>query len=77
MSDEAAAGGSSATSCVGSCNILLDRAAAARLFAGFTYMLSGNYWISVFPGIALLLAIVSINLVADRLRDVLNPRLWQ
>jgi peptide/nickel transport system permease protein len=44
---------------------------------GFTYMLSGNYWISVFPGIALLLAIVSINLVADRLRDVLNPRLWQ
>jgi len=44
---------------------------------GFTYMLSGNYWISVFPGIALLLAIVSINLVADRLRDVFNPRLWQ
>jgi peptide/nickel transport system permease protein len=44
---------------------------------GFTYMLSGNYWISVFPGIALVLAIVSINLVADRLRDVLNPRLWQ
>jgi peptide/nickel transport system permease protein len=42
---------------------------------GFQYMLSGKYWISVFPGIALLLTIVSINLVGDRLRDVLNPRL--
>ena len=42
---------------------------------GFGYMLSGKYWISFFPGVALLLTIVSINLVADRLRDVLNPRL--
>ncbi len=42
---------------------------------GFQYMISGSYWISVFPGIALLLTIVSINLVGDRLRDVLNPRL--
>lgn len=42
---------------------------------GFQYMLSGSYWISVFPGFALLLTIVSINLVGDRLRDVLNPRL--
>jgi peptide/nickel transport system permease protein len=42
---------------------------------GFTYLLSGKYWISVFPGVALLIAIVSINLVADRLRDLLNPRL--
>jgi peptide/nickel transport system permease protein len=42
---------------------------------GFDYMLSGKYWISFFPGIALLLTIVSINLVADQLRDVLNPRL--
>ncbi|MGB7540514.1 MAG: ABC transporter permease [Burkholderiales bacterium] len=42
---------------------------------GFTYMLSGKYWISFFPGLALLALIVGINLVADRLRDVLNPRL--
>ena len=42
---------------------------------GFDYMLSGKYWISVFPGIALALTIISINLVADQLRDVLNPRL--
>lgn len=42
---------------------------------GFEYMLSGNYWISFYPGIALLITIVSINLMGDHLRDVLNPRL--
>ncbi|MEL6372427.1 MAG: ABC transporter permease [Pseudomonadota bacterium] len=42
---------------------------------GFEYMLSQKYWISFFPGIALLVTIVAINLVGDRLRDVLNPRL--
>ena len=42
---------------------------------GFTYMLSGRYWIAFFPGLALLFTIVVINLVGDRLRDVLNPRL--
>jgi peptide/nickel transport system permease protein len=42
---------------------------------GYQYMLSGHYWISFYPGIALLITIVSINLVGDHLRDVLNPRL--
>ncbi|MFV0348154.1 MAG: ABC transporter permease [Halodesulfovibrio sp.] len=42
---------------------------------GFKYMQSGYYWISFYPGVALLILIVSINLVGDRLRDVLNPRL--
>ena len=42
---------------------------------GFEYLLSNKYWISVFPGVALLITIVSINLVGDQLRDVLNPRL--
>ncbi len=41
---------------------------------GYQYMFSGQYWIIFFPGIALLLLIVSINLVGDRLRDILNPR---
>ena len=41
--------------------------------SGFNYLLSGHYWISFFPGIALLAAVVSINLVADRLHDVLDP----
>jgi peptide/nickel transport system permease protein len=42
---------------------------------GFAHLLSGRYWISFFPGLALLVTIVAINLVGDRLRDVLNPRL--
>lgn len=42
---------------------------------GYSYLLSGRYWISFFPGIALLITIVAINLVGDQLRDVLNPRL--
>ena len=42
---------------------------------GREYIISGRYWISMFPGIALLLTIMSINLVGDQLRDVLNPRL--
>ena len=43
--------------------------------SGFGYMLSGEFWVSVFPGLALLVTIVSINLVGDQMRDVLNPRL--
>ena len=42
---------------------------------GYQYMLSGKYWISFYPGIALLVTIMAINLVGDQLRDVLNPRL--
>jgi peptide/nickel transport system permease protein len=41
---------------------------------GFRFVLSGQYWISLFPGLALLILIVAINLVGDQLRDVLNPR---
>lgn len=42
---------------------------------GQQFLLSGKYWISFFPGIALVTTIVAMNLVADQLRDVLNPRL--
>ena len=42
---------------------------------GYEYMLSGKYWICFYPGIALMVTIVAINLVGDQLRDVLNPRL--
>lgn len=42
---------------------------------GYQYLLSNEYWISFYPGLALLLTIVAINLVGDQLRDVLNPRL--
>jgi peptide/nickel transport system permease protein len=54
----------------------LTEPSLGRLIAnGYQYMLSGKYWISLFPGIALLIAIASINLVGDQLRDILNPRL--
>ena len=42
---------------------------------GFPYMMSGRYWISVYPGIALIVLIVAINLVGDQIRDQVNPRL--
>jgi peptide/nickel transport system permease protein len=42
---------------------------------GYEYLLSGRYWISVYPGLALLATILSINLVGDQLRDQFNPRL--
>src|ERR1700704_3801053 len=42
---------------------------------GYGYMLSGSYWIAFYPGLALLVAIAAINLVGDRLGEVLNPRL--
>lgn len=41
---------------------------------GFEFLMSGRYWISFFPGIALAIAIIGINLAGDHLRDVLNPR---
>ena len=44
---------------------------------GFDYLLSGYPWISVLPGVALLITVISINLVGDELRDILNPRLQQ
>ncbi|MYZ45511.1 ABC transporter permease [Schauerella aestuarii] len=42
--------------------------------SGFEYLLSGDYWISMFPGIALLLLILSINIIGDRMRASLDPR---
>jgi len=42
---------------------------------GFRFLLSGKYWISFYPGVALVVAIIAINVMGDRLRDVLNPRL--
>ena len=42
---------------------------------GFQYLLSGTYWISFYPGAGAAADGGRINLVADQLRDVLNPRL--
>lgn len=40
---------------------------------GYEQVISGRYWISFYPGVALLVLIVSINLVGDHLREILNP----
>jgi peptide/nickel transport system permease protein len=45
------------------------------IFRGFEYMQSGRYWMSVYPGLALVFTMLAINLVGDQLRDALNPRL--
>lgn len=42
---------------------------------GFEFMLGYEYWIAIYPGVALLILVLTINLVGDRLRDVFNPRL--
>ena len=42
---------------------------------GYQLLLSGMYWISFFPGVVLLLTIFSLNVVGDKIREILNPRL--
>ncbi len=42
---------------------------------GFRHLMNGRFWISMYPGVALFVLVMVINLVADRLRDILNPRL--
>lgn len=42
---------------------------------GYEVLFSGYWWMSVFPGVALMIVVLAINLMGDRLRDVLNPRL--
>ena len=43
--------------------------------AGFELLLSGSWWITLFPAAALVAIILTINLIGDALRDALNPRL--
>jgi peptide/nickel transport system permease protein len=42
---------------------------------GNDFLFSGEWWIAVFPGIALVVLVLSVNLLGDWLRDVLNPKL--
>jgi peptide/nickel transport system permease protein/oligopeptide transport system permease protein len=42
---------------------------------GREYLLSGQWWWSVFPGIAISLTVLGFNLLGDGLRDALDPRL--
>ncbi|MCP4116180.1 MAG: ABC transporter permease [Desulfobacteraceae bacterium] len=45
--------------------------------SGFEYIFSGVWWITIFPGIFLILFVLVINLLGDWLRDVLNPKLYK
>ena len=45
--------------------------------SGFDYFFSGSWWITIFPGILLILFVLVINLLGDWLRDVLNPKLYK
>jgi len=42
---------------------------------GNDFLFSGEWWITVFPGVALVAMVLAINLLGDWLRDALNPRL--
>ena len=42
---------------------------------GNDFLFSGEWWIAIFPGIALIAMVLSVNLLGDWLRDALNPRL--
>ncbi len=45
--------------------------------SGFEYIFSGSWWITIFPGILLVIFVLVINLLGDWLRDVLNPKLYK
>jgi peptide/nickel transport system permease protein len=45
--------------------------------SGFEYIFSGSWWITLFPGILLVVFILVVNLLGDWLRDVLNPKLYK
>ena len=42
---------------------------------GNDFLFSGEWWMTIFPGLALVLLVLSINLLGDWLRDALNPKL--
>ena len=42
---------------------------------GNEYMLSGHWWVVVFPSLTLVIVVLAVNLLGDWLRDALNPKL--
>jgi len=45
--------------------------------SGFDYIQSGSWWITLIPGLVLVVLVLVINLLGDWLRDVMNPRLYK
>lgn len=46
----------------------------AMLSSGYKYLTTGAWWVLLFPGLAIMLTVLSFNLVGDGLRDALDPR---
>lgn len=46
----------------------------ALITEGLSYSLTGQWWISVFPGVALLITVTAASMLSDRMRDLLDPR---
>ncbi len=42
---------------------------------GAEYIVSGEWWLFLFPGLAIMVTVLSFNLLGDALRDLLDPRL--
>ncbi|MBP9015847.1 MAG: ABC transporter permease, partial [Candidatus Atribacteria bacterium] len=49
----------------------------AMLADSYSFIVSGAWWAATFPGIAILLSVLGLNLLGDGLRDILDPRLKQ
>lgn len=47
------------------------------IHSGFEYLLSGSWWITIIPGLVLVVLVLAINLLGDWLRDVMNPKLYK
>lgn len=46
----------------------------AMITEGLQYSLTGQWWIAIFPGVALLIVVTAASMVSDRMRDLLDPR---
>lgn len=45
--------------------------------SGFEFIFSGSWWITIIPGLVLIVLVLVMNLLGDWLRDVLNPKLYK
>jgi len=46
----------------------------AMITDGLSYALTGQWWIAIFPGVALLITVTAASMLSDRMRDLLDPR---
>lgn len=46
----------------------------AMITDGLSYSLTGQWWIAIFPGVAVLITVTAASMLSDRMRDLLDPR---